>query len=91
MARNHASAKRKYQTTCHEAGNTIENPSNDDKCSDIQAEFIGFTVEGGPIVRFTQPVAQMPQGELLGRDNAGGSTFAFPRGIIRFETGDEMP
>ncbi|EFY94908.1 hypothetical protein X797_004724 [Metarhizium robertsii] len=71
--------------------NTIENCSHEDKCSDIQAEFIGFTVEGGPIVRFTQPVAPMPQGQLLGRDNGGGSTFAFPRGMVRFETEDEIP
>ncbi|KHN98365.1 uncharacterized protein MAM_03489 [Metarhizium album ARSEF 1941] len=67
--------------------NTIANPGHEEKCEDVHAEFIGFTVQGGPVVRFTQPVAEMRQGEFLGRDDDGGSTFAFPRGSIRFETG----
>ncbi|KAK2608885.1 hypothetical protein QQS21_002598 [Conoideocrella luteorostrata] len=66
--------------------NTIQNARDDDKCSDMQAEFIGFTIEGGPIVKFTQPVSQVPQGELLGYDARGCSTFAFSRGVVRFES-----
>lgn len=66
--------------------NTIQNSREDDKCSDVQAEFIGFTIEGGPIVKFTQPVSHMSQGELLGHDETGCSTYAFPRGVVRFET-----
>lgn len=65
--------------------NTIQNSGEEDKCSEVQAEFIGFTVDGGPIVRFAQPVPEMPQGKLLGSDQQGGSTFAFPKGIVRFE------
>ncbi|KZZ88199.1 hypothetical protein AAL_08181 [Moelleriella libera RCEF 2490] len=67
--------------------NTIENSREDDKCSDMEAEFIGFTVDGGPIVKFTQPVSHMPQGELVGHDHKGCSTFAFARGVVRFENG----
>ncbi|GAB0137668.1 hypothetical protein EsDP_00005925 [Epichloe bromicola] len=65
--------------------NTIQNSGDDDKCSDIQADFIGFTLEGGPIVKFTQPVPPMPRGELLGYDGRGRATFAFPRGVVRFD------
>jgi hypothetical protein len=64
--------------------NTIYNPRDEEKGSDAQAELIGFTVEGGPIVRFAQPVPQMPQGHFLG-DGRLGSTFAFPRGVVRFD------
>ncbi|KAG5973820.1 hypothetical protein E4U55_000266 [Claviceps digitariae] len=65
--------------------NTIEISDTEDKCTAHQAEFIGFTLQGGPIVKFTQPVSAMPQGELLGCDAAGRSTFAFPRGMVRFD------
>ncbi|TWU70501.1 hypothetical protein ED733_000288 [Metarhizium rileyi] len=65
--------------------NTIENSRDEDKCYDVQAEFIGFTVEGGPIVRLTQPVTHLPSGEFLGRDSSGQSIYSFPRGVVRFD------
>ncbi|KAG6001482.1 hypothetical protein E4U21_004290 [Claviceps maximensis] len=72
--------------------NTIQISDNEDKCSTQEAEFIGFTLQGGPIVKFTQPVSAMSQGELIGHDATGRSTYAFPRGVVRFDTaadGDE--
>ncbi|KAG5923637.1 hypothetical protein E4U42_004904 [Claviceps africana] len=71
--------------------NTIQNSDDEDKASAYEAEFVGFTIQGGPIVKFTHPVSAMPQGELIGHDEAGRSTFAFPRGFVRFDAqqGDE--
>ncbi|GAO15368.1 uncharacterized protein UV8b_07072 [Ustilaginoidea virens] len=65
--------------------NTIQNSRDDDECSEIQAELIGFTIDGGPIVKFTHPVSEMTRGQLLGRDYNGFSTFSFPRGVVRFD------
>lgn len=75
----------KGKTNNYRYRNTIQNSGEEDKCSEVQAEFIGFTIDGGPIVRFAQPVPEMPRGKLLGRDQRGGSTFAFPKGIVRFD------
>ncbi|KAG5933554.1 hypothetical protein E4U53_000951 [Claviceps sorghi] len=71
--------------------NTIRDSDDEDKGSAYEAEFIGFTLEGGPIVKFTHPVSDMSQGQLIGHDAAGRSTFAFPRGFVRFDMqqGDE--
>ncbi|KAG6025195.1 hypothetical protein E4U41_001591 [Claviceps citrina] len=67
--------------------NTIQSPDDQDKCSERQAEFIGFTLDGGPIIKFTRPLSPPPsQGELIGYDAGGCPTVAFPRGVVRFET-----
>ncbi|KAG6119857.1 hypothetical protein E4U13_007210 [Claviceps humidiphila] len=65
--------------------NTIQTSDGNDKCSAIHADFVGFTIQGGPIVRFAQPVPAMPEGELIGCDASGRSTFAFPRGVVQFD------
>ncbi|KAG5960956.1 hypothetical protein E4U58_004482 [Claviceps cyperi] len=65
--------------------NTIQTSDGNEKCSAIHADFVGFTIRGGPIVRFAQPIPAIPEGELIGCDARGRSTFAFPRGVVQFD------
>lgn len=69
----------------HPNSNTIS--PDDDKCTNAHAEFIGFTTEGGTIVRFTQPVSQfsIDQVEILGHDARRCPTVIFPKGLVRFD------
>lgn len=54
----------------------------------MYGEFIGFTVEGGPIVRFNSSVANTPllgdNMELLGYCNGDRPIVAYPKDATRF-------
>lgn len=66
--------------------NTIQAPDDTDDES-IQGEFIGFTVEGGPIVRFNSRFANSNfrgNMELLGYCNSDRPIVAYRKDSIRF-------
>lgn len=71
--------------------NTIQVPDEDDDNA-IRGEFVGFTVEGGPIVKFLRP----PQGplpesaQLIGHSNDNRPLIAYRKNSIRFLSGSEM-
>jgi hypothetical protein len=71
--------------------NTITVAPEDDES--IHGEFIGFTVEGGPIVRFNQPQdAKMPDNtELLGYCDSNRPIVAYRKDSIRLFTDAEKP
>lgn len=57
----------------------------------IRGEFIGFTVEGGPIVRFTSTDVNIPEGaELLG-SGKNSVVISYRRDSVRFLTEDQEP
>ena len=64
--------------------NTIQaDPDEDDE---VEGEIVGFTVEGGPIVRFTHPFSQpLPEhADLLGACENNRPLVAYKRDSIRF-------
>lgn len=66
--------------------NTIQAPDPDEDES-IHGEFIGFTVEGGPIVRFTNRYIEGPlpgSSELIGYCNNDRPIVAYRKDSIRF-------
>lgn len=66
--------------------NTIQAPDPDDD-KDIRGEFIGFTVEGGPIIHFTNSfeAGSLPDNsELLGYCNDDRPIVAYRKDSIRF-------
>ncbi|KAM3450318.1 hypothetical protein MY3296_006206 [Beauveria thailandica] len=71
--------------------NTIGPSSSDSIDETIRGEFIGFTVEGGPIVRFTNTDGvDVPQGgELLGRCGTNSVLVSYRRDSVRFLTDDQ--
>ncbi|OAR02208.1 hypothetical protein LLEC1_01128, partial [Akanthomyces lecanii] len=71
--------------------NTIGPSSNDSIDETIRGEFIGFTVEGGPIVRFTNcDGIDVPEGaELLGRSDTNSVVISYRRDSVRFLTEDQ--
>ena len=73
--------------------NTIQASPDDETDSDEeqQAEFIGFTVEGGPIVRFTSPQARLlsSRGDMLGYADGDRPIVAFEKGTVTFVPGSE--
>ena len=54
----------------------------------MHGEFIGFTVDGGPIVRFTNgQISDLPESaELLGRCESNRPIVAYRKDSIRFIT-----
>ncbi|OAA49224.1 hypothetical protein ISF_09436 [Cordyceps fumosorosea ARSEF 2679] len=70
--------------------NTIGPGSRESVDETIIGQFIGFTVEGGPIVRFTNTDAidLSAGGELLGRFDNNSVLVAYQRDSIRFLTDD---
>ena len=54
----------------------------------MHGEFIGFTVDGGPIVRFTNgQISNLPESaELLGRCESNRPIVAYRKDSIRFIT-----
>jgi hypothetical protein len=54
----------------------------------MHGEFIGFTVNGGPIVRFTNgQISNLPESaELLGRCESNRPIVAYRKDSIRFIT-----
>lgn len=63
--------------------NTIQAQDGDDDT--IQGEFIGFTIEGGPIVRFNSPHNELPKhSELLGYCDNNRPIVAYRKDSIRF-------
>ncbi|KAJ6440101.1 CobW domain-containingprotein [Purpureocillium lavendulum] len=82
--------------------NTIQASQGDESGDDEeeQAELIGFTVSGGPIVRFMSPVRgpAASQGNVIGHGSEKNPIIAFEKGIIAFvaatdsdETNDRRP
>ncbi|KAJ4165894.1 hypothetical protein LMH87_007503 [Akanthomyces muscarius] len=71
--------------------NTIGPSSNNSIDETIRGEFIGFTMEGGPIVRFTNSdVIDIPEGaELLGRSETNSVLISYRRDSVRFLTEDQ--
>ncbi|ATY65276.1 hypothetical protein A9K55_003903 [Cordyceps militaris] len=71
--------------------NTIGPSSRESIDETIRGEFIGFTVEGGPIVRFTNSDGDdVPAGgELLGRCGSNSILVSYQRDSIRFLTDDQ--
>ena len=65
--------------------NTIQAP-DDESDESIQGEFIGFTVDGGPIVRFNKRLGNtLPEHmELLGYCNSDRPIVAYHKDSIRF-------
>lgn len=77
--------------TLTKSRNTIQAPDDIDDES-IQGEFIGFTVEGGPIVRFNSRFANTNfrgNMELLGYCNSDRPIVAYRKDSIRFLTDTE--
>ncbi|PNY27830.1 Uncharacterized protein TCAP_02233 [Tolypocladium capitatum] len=68
--------------------NTIQSPSEVDVETDehVQVKFIGFTVEGGPIVRFINPPPNsIPNhAEILGYGDDNQLIVAYRKGVITF-------
>ncbi|KAK5994103.1 hypothetical protein PT974_07543 [Cladobotryum mycophilum] len=64
--------------------NTIQGNPEDDV--EIQGEFIGFTIDGGPIVRFNtaSPVGFDPNCEVLGYSDGNRPLVAYQKDSIRF-------
>lgn len=71
--------------------NTIRPDSSASADETIRGAFIGFTIEGGPIVRFTNDYSlDIPEdAELLGRSDETGTVVAFQKDSLRFLTNDE--
>ncbi|KAL6849058.1 hypothetical protein ACO1O0_008588 [Amphichorda felina] len=65
--------------------NTIQ-AADDESDETVQGEFIGFTVDGGPIVRFNKRFANaLPENmELLGYCNSDRPIVAYQKDSIRF-------
>lgn len=53
---------------------------------DVNVEFIGFTVEGGPIVRFINPQANSvpSHAEILGYCDDSRPIVAYRKGVVTF-------
>lgn len=70
---------------------TVTNSSQEDIGECATGEFIGFTIEGGPIVRFSssQTANFGANGEVLGFCEAGRPIVAYRKDSIRFITGEE--
>ncbi|KND91836.1 hypothetical protein TOPH_03306 [Tolypocladium ophioglossoides CBS 100239] len=68
--------------------NTIQSPDEEDLETDggVQVEFIGFTIEGGPIVRFTNPLPNSipSHAEILGYCDDSRPIAAYRKGVITF-------
>ncbi|CAI6014165.1 unnamed protein product [Clonostachys chloroleuca] len=67
--------------------NTIQAPEDADEDDAVHGEFIGFTVEGGPIVRFSNRFGKdmLPRNaELLGFCNDDRPIVAYHKDSIRF-------
>ncbi|POR39766.1 Uncharacterized protein TPAR_00050 [Tolypocladium paradoxum] len=68
--------------------NTIHSPGEEDMETDegVHAEFIGFTVEGGPIVRFINPLPNSTpnHAEILGYCDNNRPIVAYRKGVIAF-------
>lgn len=71
---------------CFLSSNTIQaDPEEDDE---VKGEIVGFTIEGGPIVRFAQPFTQrLPAcAELLGSNEENRPLVAYRKDSLRFLT-----
>lgn len=69
----------------------MANSSQEDISECAMGEFIGFTIEGGPIVRFSssQTANFGANGEILGLCEAGRPIVAYKKDSIRFITDEE--
>ncbi len=76
---------RRQLTLC---SNTIQASSQEAVDETMHGEFIGFTVDGGPIVRFTNSqISNIPENaELLGRCDSNRPIVAYRKDSIRFIT-----
>lgn len=75
-----------------QCSNTIGPSDNNSIDETIRGEFIGFTVEGGPIVRFLgdQVIEISEHAELLGRcEDTKSSVVAYRKDSIRFLSDDQ--
>lgn len=81
----------RFDHSLTEHRNTIQAPDDTDDES-IQGEFIGFTVEGGPIVRFNSRFANASfrgNMELLGYCNTDRPIVAYRKDSIKFLTDND--
>lgn len=73
--------------------NTIQGNLEDDLENSVLGEFIGFTVEGGPIVRFNDSTPLNPNAdfafEILGYCDGTRPVVAYQRGSIQILTSED--
>ncbi|KAJ3475737.1 hypothetical protein NLG97_g9355 [Lecanicillium saksenae] len=70
--------------------NTIRRSSSDSIDETIRGEFIGFTVEGGPIVRFTNSDnVNIPEGGVVLGSSDGSIVVSYRRDSVRFLNEDQ--
>ncbi|KAM4066343.1 hypothetical protein HRG_000457 [Hirsutella rhossiliensis] len=67
--------------------------SGEDTYNKLQVEFIGSTVDGGPIVRFLRPLpkSMRHQGDILGYSDDDRPIMAYRKGVITFAPDPESP
>ncbi|KOS17044.1 hypothetical protein ESCO_005824 [Escovopsis weberi] len=68
--------------------NTVQVDSGEED-GEIQGEFIGVTIDGGPIIRFNEAAASVTagldtQGEVIGIHDGDRPIVAYKKGCIRF-------
>lgn len=68
-----------------------QDSSGDDTYSKLQVEFIGSTVDGGPILRFLGPLPKPMrlQGDVLGYSDDNRPIIAYRKGVVTFAPGPE--
>ncbi|GJN74942.1 hypothetical protein VFPFJ_10755 [Purpureocillium lilacinum] len=66
--------------------------SNEDEEAQVEAELIGFTVAGGPIVRFVSPLrgTAPEKGTIIGHGSRHRPIIAFEKGTVEFVSSKEV-